>query len=144
MTAPILTPGALERLRRLNRASMKDLATIEAPARAGAAYGGANTGSPGFVAVEATDVEPVACRISPAAAGSTASEADQTVALNRWLLTLDVVGPPVGPGYRVTVTGFDSVGQGYTRRLIVLGEHNPRSYAAMRRYTCEDAGPGRR
>jgi hypothetical protein len=144
MTSPLFTPGSLSRLRRLNLASMKDRAVVEAPTEAAGDDGGAGTGTDTWAPVAGTDVTPAPCRISPAAAGAVATEADQNVALNRWTLTLDVEGPAVGPGYRVTVTGIDVAGDAYTRRLIVLGEHNPRTFAAMRRYACEDAGPGRR
>lgn len=143
MTSPLFSTGALERLRRLHVTTLKDRALIERPTST-SGTGGANTGTRGFAVVGGTDVTPAACAISPAAAGSTATEADQNVALNRWNLRLDVEGPPLGPGYRVTVTGADLAGVVYTRVLVVLGEHNPRTWSTLRKYVCEDAGPGRR
>jgi hypothetical protein len=124
------------------RRTLTSFATIERPGTAATAGGGANTGAPTWTVVQSgTAVE---CAISPLVGGQVPTEASQAVALNRWRVRFDYCAPAIGPGYRLTVTGVDAGGGAWTRVVIVLAEHTPRTASAARVYVCEDAGPGRR
>jgi hypothetical protein len=139
---PYLSDDALAAARAVLRPTLTSFATIERPTTGSTAGGGANTGAPAWTGVpNGTNVE---CAISPLVGGQVPTEASQSVALNRWRVRFDYCAPAVGPGYRLTISGVDAAGGAWTRVVVVLGEHTPRTVSAARVYVCEDAGPGRR
>jgi hypothetical protein len=139
---PYLSDEVLATARAVLRPTLTSFATIEHPVGGTSAGGGANTGPATWAIVSGgTSVE---CAISPLVGGQVASEASQAVALNRWRVRFDYCAPAIGPGYRLTITGVDAGGGAWSRTVIVLGEHTPRTVSAARVYVCEDVGPGRR
>lgn len=144
MTGPILDRVALAELRDLNRGSLVSRAKLErlTDAAGPGPGGGANTRAKTWATVAGGDALP--CRLAPASAGNPSSVADQTVDLARARLVLDVEGPAVLEGDRLTVTGVDAAGNAWTRVVAVLGAESPRSFSAMRVFVCENAPPGQR
>lgn len=136
---PLFAPSALRALRALNRKSLDSVAVIEAPAIAGAPGGGANTGKRGWAVVDGGDAVP--CRLSNAEAGTVVIQAGQSATPDRFLLVVDLEGPVIADGYRVTVTGVDIAGQAWQRVVSIVSAFNPRTNSAMRAFVVQDVSP---
>lgn len=139
----LVSDGALASIRETLRGTLTSFAIVERPANTATGQGGANTSGTSFVTVDEGGGVP--CAMAPLVSRALAGvEAQQDVALDRWRVRFDYCAPPIGPGYRLTISGIDVAGGPWTRRVIVLGEHTPRTLSAARIYICENAGPGRR
>lgn len=139
MTAPLFSSEALQSLRALNVGSLTSRARIDRPAYA-AGQGGANTGGRTWVTIDDGDAVP--CRVSPLVPSAGNTEADENTNVAKWLVVFDLGDPAIHDGDRLTVTGTDVAGGAWSRSVIVVGPHYPRTFTSMRAFACNDAGPG--
>ena len=128
MSATLISPSALARMRALSDANMPYSAAIQSFIDT-SSEGGTHTQDWATVAT-------VACRLSVPSADERIV-AEQPSGRTQWLLVLPA-GTEITAAERVVVTGTDAAGNAFTKTLQVLGINAPLLFEVYRRVVAEE------
>ena len=128
MSATLISPSALARMRALSEANMPYSAAIQEQVD--------TVGEGGTHTLGWATVATVACRLSVPSADERIV-AEQPSGRTQWLLVLPA-GTAITAKQRAVVTGADAAGNTFTKTLEVLGVNAPLVFEVYRRVVAEE------